>query len=276
MNAITPSERALASLLEERTGQHISPNRGWRIDNALAGLYRQHRIHSMQELASMLRQWPDSSLSQQVVDALLNNETYFFRDHAMFDALVNNVLPAAASQRQAQKRLSIWSAGCSTGQEAYSLAMAIAEQPERWDGWTIDIIGTDVSPSIIEAAKRGCYSAFQVQRGLGVMQMLNWFDETADGWVIRDALRRKVQFRQHNILDPLTAFRKFDIVLCRNVLLYFDAERRRTIFERLESAMVADGWLMLGAGESIIGQTQLFVNDANEPAFFRRSDRRQG
>jgi chemotaxis protein methyltransferase CheR len=272
MNAITPSERSLANLLAERTGQQIQPSRNWRIDNALVGLYREHGIGSMAELAEMLKKWPDSSLSNQVVDALLNNETYFYRDRAMFDALVHTLLPAAAERRKAQKRLSIWSAGCSTGQEAYSLAMAIAEQPARWDGWTIEIVGSDVSDSVVEAAKRGCYTDFQVQRGLGVTQMLRWFKETEDGWVIDPVVRRMVRFHTQNILDPMAGFRKFDIILCRNVLLYFDYATRASIFSRLSEALAPDGWMMMGAGENVAGQAVPFCNDEKYPPFFRRKD----
>ena len=270
MNAFNPSARGLANLLEERTGQRLAASRSWRIDNMLASLYRDHNIGSIEELSALLRKWPDAVLSGQVVEALLNKETYFFRDRVMFDTLVQKVLPRVVQERAAQRKISIWSTGCSTGQEVYSLAMAIAEAPAQWDGWTFEILGTDISASAIEAANRGEYTGFQVQRGLGVMQMLNWFEEIApDRWRIKGALRDNVRFKVHNVLDVPSVHRKFDIVLCRNVLLYFDAAKRQQIFDRIANTMSRDAWLMLGASESVVGQTNRFRSDDAISGFYR-------
>lgn len=212
---------------------------------------------------------PESpDLAQEVVEALLNNETYFFRDKPTFDQLPAEVLPELARRRSSVRRLSIWSAGCSTGQEAYSLAMLFADQAERWQGWTIEILGTDVSHRAINAARSGVYSQFEVQRGLGVTQMLRHFDETERGWQVRDTARRAVQFRQHNILGPHPGRTPFDLVLCRNVLLYFDRATRADAFARLASAITPDGFLMLGAGETVVGQTDRFVPTARRASFF--------
>ena len=153
---IDQSENALgivAGLLEARTGQKLTKDRLWRVGTALAGVLRQNQLESLEELVDRLGRPAQAALAQQVVEALLNNETYFFRDRAMFDQLGATVLPALAKKRERTRRLSIWSVGCSTGQEAYSLAMLFAEQRSRWADWTIDIIGTDVARSVVNAAR---------------------------------------------------------------------------------------------------------------------------
>jgi chemotaxis protein methyltransferase CheR len=256
------SNRILASLLEQRTGQQLAPSRRWRIGSALSGLFREHGISTVDQLIALLTQSREASLARRVVEALLNNETYFYRDRAMFDLLNQRVLPELAKRRETTRRLSIWSVGCSTGQELYSLAMMLAEQGSRWHGWTFDLIGTDVSESVIEMARKGTYTQFQIQRGLGVAQMLQWFREVPEGWQIDEKLRRMVQFEVHNMLDPPPCqAAKFDLVLCRNVMLYFEGPNRARAFDRLGSALAPDGWLMLGAGETVIGQTERFVPD---------------
>ena len=204
-----------------------------------------------------------------MVEALLNNETYFFRDRNPFDLLDAEALPALAERRQASKRLRIWSAGCSTGQEAYSLAMLFADDPDRWRGWTIEILASDVSGSAIERAKAGVYTQFEVQRGLGVKQMLRWFEDSGAGWRVAEALRRPVRFKVHNVLDAPPQPGRFDIILCRNVLLYLCAEKKAVAFERLASVLAPDGWLMLGAGETVIGQTRRLEADVERRGLYR-------
>ena len=257
------SYQIIADLLESHSGQHLTKGRRWRIGTALAGLFREHGISNIDQLVCLLeeprRRSYDRDLATQVVEALLNNETYFFRDKPTFDQLPQEILPEIARRRRHAKRLSIWCAGCSTGQEVHSLAMVFEDQKERWAGWTIDILGTDVSHHAIRAARSGLYSQFEVQRGLGVAQMLRHFDETPHGWQIRDHVRQTTRFDQHNVLGEPPAHARFDLVLCRNVLLYFEPEKRKAAFDRLASAIQSDGFLMLGAGETVVGQTQAFV-----------------
>ena len=255
------SSRILAGLLEARTGQQLTMNRRWRLETALNHLLRERGIASIDELITILVMGKEPNLASRVVEALLNNETYFFRDRAPFDLLGRVALPELAKRRAASKRIRIWSAGCSTGQETYSLAMLFAEDPLKWQGWTVDILGTDVSDEVIQRARSGTYSQFEVQRGLGIAQMIKWFEEAQDGWRAAESLRKPVRFQVHNLLEAPPHPREFDIVLCRNVLLYLNAEMRERAFERLASAMAPDGWLMLGAGETVIGQTKKLVAD---------------
>jgi chemotaxis protein methyltransferase CheR len=265
------SSRILAGLLEARTGQQLTMSRRWRIETALAALLRERGIPSLDELITILVMGREPSLATQVVEALLNNETYFFRDRAPFDLLARAALPKLIQRRAATKRLTIWSAGCSTGQEAYSLAMLFAEDPVKWAGWTIDILGTDVSETVVRRAREGHYSQFEVQRGLGITQMIRWFEETDNGWRAVEPLRRTVRFQVQNLLEQPPHPGKFDIILCRNVLLYLNQERRGLVFDRIADAMAPDGWLMLGAGETVIGQTRRFEADADARGLYRRT-----
>jgi len=274
--------RILAGLLEARTGQQLTMSRRWRIETALAALLRERGIASLDELITILVMNREPGLSNQVVEALLNNETYFFRDRTPFDLLSRHALPALARMRQSSRRLRIWSAGCSTGQEVYSLAMLFAEQEASWRGWTIDILGTDVSSAVIDKARAGTYTQFEVQRGLAIGQTIRWFEEADAGWRAVEALRRPVRFQVHNVLEQPPHPGDFDIVLCRNVLLYLSADKRSIAFDRLASGMAEDGWLMLGAGETVIGQTTRLAADPEARGLYRRtealpsSDRRTG
>ncbi|WP_086619960.1 CheR family methyltransferase [Erythrobacter tepidarius] len=272
METSEASHQIIADLLAARTGQHLTESRRWRVNSALAGIFREHGISNIDQLVCLLaspRAGSDGrDLSQEVVEALLNNETYFFRDKPTFDQLPQDILPELARRRAGTKRLSIWLAGCSTGQEVYSLAMVFADQKERWAGWRIELIGTDVSQRAINAARSGLYSQFEVQRGLGVTQMLRHFEEISSGWLIREDIRRMAQFRQHNVLGPPPGREPFDLVLCRNVLLYFDRATRAAAFDRLASAVAPDGFLMLGAGETVVGQTHHFSPSPRRASFF--------
>ena len=261
----------IADLLNSRTGQTLSESRRWRISTALSGLFREFGIENVDQLACLLERPGEHQLATRVVEALLNNETYFFRDHAYFTTLGNTVLPELAKKRADSKRLTIWSAGCSTGQEVLSLAMLFCEQPGRWADWTIEILGTDVSGKAVEQARSGIYSQFEIQRGISVAQMLNFFSETAKGWKVADRVMNMTRFEQRNILDFPPAPGRFDLVLCRNCLLYFDPATRRTAFDRLASGIAPDGFLMLGAGETVVGQTDKFEPASCGSAIYTRS-----
>ncbi|WP_448665024.1 CheR family methyltransferase [Sphingomonas sp. CJ20] len=247
----------IAALLEQRTGQQIAANRAWRIETALKPVLRERGLATLDELAGQLVTARMGALADHVVDALLNQETSFFRDAAVLDMIADAAQAAHAANPD--RRIRIWSAGCSTGQEPLSLAMLFSERgmldvPAR----TPEIVATDISPSAIARARSARFSPFEIQRGLAVRRMVQWFDSVGGEWVAHPELVRRLQFRQHNLTgDPVPAG-KFDIILCRNVLLYFSLEMRRRVFETLASAVRPGGLLVLGAGETVIGLTDRF------------------
>ena len=265
------SHRIIADLLQSRTGQELTESRLWRVPSALSGIFRERGISNVDQLVCLLADPREHRLANEVVEALLNNETYFFRDHAYFATLAHQVLPELVRERATTKRLTIWSAGCSTGQEVLSLAMMFAEQPARWAGWQIDILGSDISGKAIATARAGLYTQFEIQRGISVAQMLNFFSETSGGWQASDKIRSLTRFQQHNVLDPAPSPGRFDLVLCRNVLLYFDTAIRQRVFDRRYRALAPEGWLMLGAGETVVGQTERFEPAACGSALYRCS-----
>ena len=250
----------LAGLLEARTGQQLSIGRRWRIGTALRPLLQSQKIASLDELAGRVVSGREPKLVRIVVEALLNHETFFFRDIAAFQQLSEVGLGRLHAARHATRRLRIWSAGCSTGQEAYSLAMMIADRPDRWAGWMVEILATDLSPGAVSRARDGRYSQFEIQRGLPTSQMLRRFEQRGDEWHVDEKLRGAVRFQVHNLLEAPPPG-QFDVVLCRNVLLYFSGDVRRLVFGRIASAIARDGLLMLGAGETVMGQTDQFVSD---------------
>ena len=258
---------AFAGLLERATGQQLVPGRRWRIETALGPIMRARGLETLDHLAALACGAQDPSLGDEVVEALLNHETFFFRDIGAFNLLASEALPALADRCGDERRLRIWSAGCSTGQEAYSLVLALGRHP-RWAGWDVSILGTDISRQAIARARAGLYSQFEIQRGLPIGDMIAHFQAEGDQWRASPMLRDKVMFRQHNLLDVPPPGR-FDLVLCRNVLLYFPPDRRRAVLDRLAESMVPDGMLVLGAGETVLGQSDAFDPDHAHRGVYR-------
>lgn len=259
----TGAMNMIAALLEQRTGQQIAANRTWRIETALKPVLRERDLGSLDELVGQLVAARTGELADLVVDALLNQETSFFRDAAVLDTVAD---AAQAMQAEAgSRRLRIWSAGCSTGQEPLSLAMLFAERgiPDP------EIVATDVSPAALARARNGRFSQFEIQRGLPVRRMMTWFDTVGADWVAKPELVRKLQFRQHNLTQDSAPIGKFDIILCRNVMLYFSLPVRRQVFDTLFSAIRPGGLLALGAGETVIGQTEHFTPCERYRGFYR-------
>lgn len=250
--------RILAGLLEARTGQQIAPSRYWRIQTALAPLLKQNGIPDLDALVAVLSDGENEQLLQKSLDLMLNNESFFFRDIALFTTLRSEALPRLRERRAARKALRIWCAGTSTGQEAYSLAMLIDSEREHWANWNIEILGSDISPSVIARARAGRYSQFEIQRGLSVDYMLRYFTQDGEEWVIDPKIQQMVHFQEENILKPRSDPGRFDIILCRNVLMYFAPETRAIAYAKIDRALEDDGLLMLGAAETVMDQTELF------------------
>lgn len=262
--------KILSNTLEKHTGQTILANRHWRIDTALKPLMRTNSIPDLQTLAALIEIDADPKLTRACVDAMVNNETSFFRDQPNFALLTGPVLDNMREHRIARKKLRIWSAACSTGQEPYSLAISFLENADKWRGWTLQILGTDVSASALAQAREGRYSQFEIQRGLPVVQMLRYFEQQGEEWVAKDALRKMVTFTEHNMLTPSRHFGRFDVICCRNLLMYLSDDRRSQILESIAPLLEDDGLLMLGAAETVIGQTQKFRASKEFRGFYEK------
>ena len=261
--------RALSALLEKHTGQTLLPNRHWRIDMALKPLMRQNSIPDLDTLISLIEIDADPRLTRACVEAMVNNETCFFRDQANFALLTGPVFDMLREHRMATKRLRIWSAACSTGQEPYSLAMSISENADKWRGWNVQIFATDVSGSALTQARAGRYSQFEIQRGLPVMQMLRYFEQQGEEWIAKDSLRKMVAFTEHNMLANARHLGMFDVVLCRNMLMYLSDDKRGQVLDCIAPMLANDGILMLGAAETVIGQTQRFKASQEFRGFYQ-------
>lgn len=249
----------LARMLEKHTGQQLSEARRWRVETSLRPLLRNNGLRSLDDLVSVLGRAPAGSLFDQTIDLMLNHESSFFRDLAVFQSLETAILPEIRERNLSDRRLRIWCAGCSTGKEAYSIAMALKHMGSLWDGWRISILGTDVSPIAIEEAKSGRYSQMEMQRGLAINDLLRWFTPAGEHWQIKDEIREMVQFQTDNLLEPRAVSGEFDLILCRNVLFYFQDQNRRSAFNQIIRHAHRNSYLVLGAGETLVGQESSFM-----------------
>ena len=271
--AADPASRSIeviAATLEAHTGQRIAHNRMWRVETSLKPLLRRHGLCSLDALANRLAEGRDAALTGQVIDALLNQETSFFRDGAVLEEAVDAVL--AMDFGMGRRRARIWSAGCSTGQEPLSLAILLSERLSQKSGVFPEIHATDVSESAIARAQAGRYSQFEIQRGMPIRRMISWFDGNGDVWSARPDLTRRIAYRRSNLLDTSIAAGQFDLILCRNVLFYFSGAIRARAFARIAEALRPGGLLVLGAGETVIGQTDLLRPSAKHRGFYERAD----
>lgn len=250
--------RIFSGLLEARTGQILSESRSWRMETALKPVLRAYGLADMDDLAARLLSHREPRLEDAIINALLNNESSFFRDLQIFDMIDRNILPHIQADR-ADRTLRIWSAGCSTGQEAYSIAIKLRNNMARWRGWNIEILATDISTAAIEQARSGIFSQMDVQRGLGIGDLIKWFEPAGDDWRASPELRAMIDFRTDNLFDPRAPFGEYDLLLCRNVLLYFTAERRQNVFRLLARHSHERSVLLLGAGETVIGNSDDFL-----------------
>jgi chemotaxis protein methyltransferase CheR len=261
----------LSQILQAATGQVLLPNRQWRIESALKPVMTRNSIPDLSVLVELLAKRSDKALETECVDAMLNNETSFFRDQPNFALLTGPVLDFVREQKMGTKVVRIWCNACSTGQEPYSLAMSFAQNQEKWAGWRIEIIATDVSKTALERAKSGLYSQFEIQRGLPVMFMLRYFDQVATDWQIKESIRKMVDFKLFNSVQRGGGFGQFDIILCRNMLMYLGDESKTKILDNLSEASHEHTLLMLGAAETVIGQTDKFVASRDFRGFYEKA-----
>lgn len=249
----------LRKLLKDRSGLMLSGEKQYLAESRLLPVARRHGMTTLAELVGKLKTAPAAApLTSEVVEAMTTNETFFFRDKLPFEHLRDTIMPSLIAARAREKRIRIWCTAASTGQEPYSIAMTLKDMGSALAGYRVDIVATDLSMEVLDRAKAGIYSQFEVQRGLPIQQLLKYFTQTGDSWQIAPEIRGMVQFRTLNLLNDFAALGTFDLVFCRNVLIYFDQEAKIGVFERVARMMPDDSYLVLGAAETVVGLTDAF------------------
>ncbi|MCF4128641.1 CheR family methyltransferase [Methylobacterium sp. SyP6R] len=257
--------------LKQRSGLALTAEKRYLVESRLSPVCRRFNLAGLPELVGCLRLARDSAIERAVVEAMTTNETFFFRDRTPFDLFRDVLLPGALTARANQRRLRIWCAAASTGQEPYSLAMMLAEAAARLAGWRVEIVATDLSTEVLEKAKLGLYNQFEVQRGLPVQLMLKHFTQVGEQWRIAEPLRQMVDFRPLNLLQPFEQLGTFDIVYCRNVLIYFDTATKADVLRRIADQLAPDGAVLLGAAETVIGITESLMPDPEHRGLYRHA-----
>ena len=267
MQKISAGEvQLLAGYIRDISGIALNQSKAYLFETRLGPLLAEEGLSSYSELHRKARGDRDKRLENRIIDAISTNETLFFRDNGPFELLRHKVLPELISRRSARtsgllpRILRIWSVACSTGQEVYSVAMLIRDLlGENLEGCRLKLLGTDISGAAIAQASRGHYSKFEVERGLPRDKRVRYFSPASGGWQVKDELRAMVAFRKLNLMLPFAGLGKFDVILCRNVAIYFDLLDRRRLFERLADMLAPDGYLIIGATESLTGICDRFT-----------------
>ena len=252
-----PDYEYLRKVLKDSSGLDLSADKQYLIESRLLPLSRKCGLSGISELVQKMK-GGSASLVAQVVEAMTTNETFFFRDKVPFDHFRNSIMPEILQARAGRKSVRIWCAAGSTGQEPYSLAICLKEMGAALAGWRIEIIATDLSQEVLEKSKAGIYSQFEVQRGLPIQMLVKYFKQTGEFWQVNADIRAMIQHRQLNLLNDFSQLGVFDVIFCRNVLIYFDQDTKIDIFNRLARQTEADGFLVLGAAETVVGLTDVF------------------
>jgi chemotaxis protein methyltransferase CheR len=252
-----PDYEYLRKLLRDHSGLDLSADKQYLIESRLLPLARKAGLAGIGDLVQKMKGGP-GVLITQVVEAMTTNETFFFRDKVPFEHFRETIMPEILKTRATRKSVRIWCAAGSTGQEPYSLAMCLKEMGAALSGWRLEILATDLSQEVIEKSKAGIYSQFEVQRGLPIQMLVKYFKQTGELWQINPDIRAMVQHRQLNLLHDFSQLGVFYVIFCRNVLIYFDQETKVNIFNRLAKAIEPDGFLVLGAAETVVGLTDVF------------------
>ena len=260
----TAAFETYAALLKSRSGLVIGTDKLYLLETRLASILKREKLRDLAVLAEQLRKPGSDAVAREVVEAMTTNESFFFRDDKPFVHFRNKALPGLLAARPAGSPLRVWSAASSSGQEAYSIAMILAECHVSIANRRIEIVGTDLARDQIGRSREGLYTQFEVQRGLPVQMLMRYFRKEEAGWRINEALRAMVQFREWNLLGDLRALGQFDVVFCRNVLIYFDQPTKAKVLDAVAQQMPGDGLLYLGGAETVLGITSRFAPLATE------------
>jgi chemotaxis protein methyltransferase CheR len=268
-----PDYEYLRKLLRDQSGLDLSTDKQYLIESRLLPLARKAGLPGISDLVQKMK-GGSNALITQVVEAMTTNETFFFRDKVPFEHFRDTIMPEMLKLRAARKSLRIWCAAGSTGQEPYSLAMCLKEMSAALSGWRVEILATDLSQEVLEKSRTGIYSQFEVQRGLPIQMLVKYFKQIGELWQINPDIRGMVAHRQLNLLHDFGQLGSFDVIFCRNVLIYFDQETKANIFGRLARGMEADGFLVLGAAETVVGLTEAFKPIGDRRGLYRPNDAR--
>jgi chemotaxis protein methyltransferase CheR len=271
---VTPTEyEYLRKFLKDNSGLDLSADKQYLIESRLLPLARKAGLSGISELVQKL-QGGSRQLITNVIEAMTTNETFFFRDKVPFDHFRDHIMPEIIKARAGRRSVRIWCAAGSTGQEPYSLAMCLKEMGAALTGWRVEIIATDLSQEVLEKAKAGIYSQFEVQRGLPIQMLMKYFKQTGETWQINPELRAMIQHRQLNLLHDFGQLGTFDVIFCRNVLIYFDQDTKVNIFNRLARQIEPDGFMVLGAAETVVGLTDTFRPIPEKRGLYKPNDPR--
>jgi chemotaxis protein methyltransferase CheR len=248
--------RVLQSRVYEHTGIVLGTDKEYLLDLRLSGILSDLGLSSINDLCRLLQQERSSQISQRVAEAMTTNETYFFREPAHYELIRKALLPRLACERKKSRALRFWSAACSTGQEAYSLAMLLLQEP--FADWDIKILGSDYSVKVVERARKGLYQQVEVNRGVPANLLLRYFERAGLEWRISDAVRRMCTFETRDLRQPARNLGPFEMVFCRNVMIYFDPETKAAILRNLHGTLVRGGWLLLGGAEASLESPEYF------------------
>jgi chemotaxis protein methyltransferase CheR len=265
----------LRKCLKDRSGLALSAEKQYLVESRLLPVARKAGLGSLPDLVGVLRRGDDDALMTKVVEAMTTNETFFFRDKAPFETFRSTVLPALLSARRSSRCIRIWCAAASSGQEPYSLAMMLKELEDELRGWRVELLATDLSGEVLEKARQGIYSQFEVQRGLPIQLLIKYFAQVGDMWQMAPEIRAMVKFQQLNLLGDFARLGVFDLIFCRNVLIYFDQPTKTATLDRLARAVAGDGYLVLGAAETVVGLTDGFTTVADLRGFYALKRRMQ-
>ncbi|MCK5446119.1 MAG: protein-glutamate O-methyltransferase CheR [Rhodospirillaceae bacterium] len=262
----------LKDFLQGRSGLVITPDKKYLIDTRLLPVVHSHGLKTIPDVIEILRCGENEILAVDVTEAMTTNESLFFRDDSPFDLFRQQILPMLLERRKDKRKFRIWCAACSSGQEPYSLAMILHQEQNRLAGWKAEIVATDISHDILERARKAIFTQFEVQRGLPVEMLLKHFVQDGDYWQLSDQIRNMVRFEYLNLLESIKSVGKFDVIFCRNVLVYFDLDTKRSVLEGLRSALVNDGALFLGGSESTMGICEDFIPVPDVRGVYRKTE----
>lgn len=262
----------ISGLLKQRSGLILPEDKIYLLESRLTPIAHKRGLESLADLINEVRLQRKEELLIEITEAMTTNESFFFRDNKPFDLFKDVVLPQLLESRASRKRIRIWCAAASTGQEPYSLAIILKEMEMKLSGWNIDIIGTDISQKVLDKARNGLFSQFEVQRGLPIQLLIKYFNQIGDLWQISEDIRKMVSFKKFNLLDDYALLGSFDIVFCRNVLIYFNQQTKAQVLEKVRKIMPDDGSLFLGAAETVLGITDKFKPIQGQRGLYSTSD----